>query len=93
MFRLSPPEIRGPGSDDGVWNVYFGPLKLGRFLERYRRIENSYRRLLQPMSVTYLPRLFCYLSPRLLRLTCLASRTSQWVSSKPNCALICSIAG
>jgi hypothetical protein len=22
--------------DDGVWNVYFGPLKLGRFLERHR---------------------------------------------------------
>ena len=23
--------------DDGVWNVYFGQLKLGRFLERHRR--------------------------------------------------------
>jgi transposase len=28
--------------DDGVWNVYFGPLKLGRLLERHRRIEDAY---------------------------------------------------
>jgi putative transposase len=26
--------------DDGVWNVYFGPLKLGRLLERHMRIED-----------------------------------------------------
>jgi putative transposase len=31
--------------DDGVWNVYFGPLKLGRFLERHMRIEDAYGRL------------------------------------------------
>jgi putative transposase len=31
--------------DDGVWNVYFGPLKLGRLLERYLRIEDAYGRL------------------------------------------------
>jgi putative transposase len=31
--------------DDGVWNVYFGPLKLGRFLERHLRIEDAYSRL------------------------------------------------
>jgi len=31
--------------DDGVWNVYFGPLKLGRFLERHMRIEDAYDRL------------------------------------------------
>jgi hypothetical protein len=31
--------------DDGVWNVYFGPLKLGRFLERHRRIADAYGRL------------------------------------------------
>jgi putative transposase len=31
--------------DDGVWNVYFGPLKLGRLLERYMRIEDDYGRL------------------------------------------------
>jgi hypothetical protein len=46
--------------DDGVWNVY----KLGRFLERHRRIEDAYGRLLRsqsvlPMSpdsfVTYVP--------------------------------------
>jgi len=31
--------------DDGIWNVYFGPLKLGRLLERHMRIEDTYGRL------------------------------------------------
>jgi putative transposase len=31
--------------DDGVWNVYFGPLKLGRFHERLMRIEDEYGRI------------------------------------------------
>jgi putative transposase len=31
--------------DDGVWNIYFGPLKLGRLLERHMRIEDAYGRL------------------------------------------------
>ena len=31
--------------DDGIWNVYYGPLKLGRLLERHMRIENAYGRL------------------------------------------------
>ncbi len=31
--------------DDGVWNVYFGPLKLGRLNERHMRIEDQYGRL------------------------------------------------
>jgi transposase InsO family protein len=30
---------------DGIWNVYFGPLKLGRLLERHMRIEDVYGRL------------------------------------------------
>jgi transposase-like protein len=30
-----------------LWNVYFGPLKLGRSLERHRRIEDAYGRLLR----------------------------------------------
>ena len=25
--------------DAGIWHVYFGSLKLGRLLERHRRIE------------------------------------------------------
>jgi hypothetical protein len=50
--------------DDGIWNVYVGPLKLGRRLERHMRITDAYARLtrqrcLLPMSpdtcVTYLP--------------------------------------
>jgi len=31
--------------DDGVWNVYFGPLKLGRLHERHMRIEDELGRL------------------------------------------------
>lgn len=33
--------------DDGVWNAYFGPLKLGRLNERYRRIEDANGSLLR----------------------------------------------
>jgi transposase InsO family protein len=31
--------------DDGIWNVYFGPLRLGRLLERHMRIEDAHGRL------------------------------------------------
>lgn len=31
--------------DNGLWNVYFGPLKLGRLHEKYMRIEDEYGRL------------------------------------------------
>jgi len=31
--------------DDGIWNVYFGPMKLGRFNERNMRIEDEFGRL------------------------------------------------
>ena len=31
--------------DDGIWNVYFGLLKLGRLNERHMRIEDEYGRL------------------------------------------------
>ena len=31
--------------DDGIWNVYFGPLKLGRLNERHMKIEDEYGRL------------------------------------------------
>jgi hypothetical protein len=30
---------------DRTWNVYFGPLTLGRLLERHMRIEDAYGRL------------------------------------------------
>lgn len=33
--------------DDGVWNVYFGPLKLGRLHERHMRIEDANGSLLR----------------------------------------------
>jgi len=31
--------------DNGIWNVFFGPLKLGRLLERHMMIEDAYGRL------------------------------------------------
>lgn len=31
--------------EDGIWNVYFGPLKIGRFHERLMRIEDEYGRI------------------------------------------------
>lgn len=31
--------------DEGVWNVFFGPVKLGRLVERHMRIEDAYGRL------------------------------------------------
>ena len=31
--------------DDGIWNVYFGPLTLGRFIEKHMRIEDALGRL------------------------------------------------
>jgi transposase InsO family protein len=31
--------------EDGVWNIYFGALKLGRLLERQMKIEDAYGRL------------------------------------------------
>jgi transposase InsO family protein len=31
--------------DDGIWNVFFGPLKIGRLHERHMRIEDEYGRL------------------------------------------------
>ena len=40
--------------DDGEWDVYFGPLRLGRFHERTLLIEDAlgrhYRRPYQPLS-------------------------------------------
>lgn len=33
--------------NDGVWNVYFAPLKLGRLLERHMRIEDVYGKLIR----------------------------------------------
>ena len=31
--------------DDGVWNIYFGALRLGRLLERKMKIEDAFGRL------------------------------------------------
>lgn len=31
--------------DDGIWNVYFGKLRIGRLLERSMKIEDAYGRL------------------------------------------------
>src|SRR5215813_1810435 len=37
--------------DDGIWNVYFGPLRLGRLHERRMRLEDEYGRLYRPRTV------------------------------------------
>jgi putative transposase len=31
--------------DDGIWNVYFAPVRLGRLSERHMRIEEAYGQL------------------------------------------------
>jgi putative transposase len=31
--------------DDGIWNVYFGILRIGRLLARHMRIEDAFGRL------------------------------------------------
>ena len=31
--------------DNGIWNVYFGPLKLGRLIEQHMKIEDAFGRL------------------------------------------------
>ena len=31
--------------DDGVWDIYFGPMKLGRLLEEHMRIEDQFGKL------------------------------------------------
>jgi hypothetical protein len=31
--------------DAGIWNVYFGPLRLGRLLAQHMRTEEAYGRL------------------------------------------------
>ena len=38
--------------DDGIWNVYFGPLKLGRLLERKMKIEDAFGRLNRHLRVS-----------------------------------------
>ena len=33
--------------DNGIWNVYFGPVKLGRLIEEQMRIEDEFGKLLR----------------------------------------------
>jgi len=40
IFSVGLEEI-----DDGIWNVYFGPHKLGRLHERHMRIEDALGKL------------------------------------------------
>jgi len=46
---LSTKSVRriggSPEIDDGLWDVYFGPLKLGRLNERRMLIEDEFGRL------------------------------------------------
>ena len=51
---LGEKHIAFEAIDDGLWQVYFGPLKLGRFHERLMKIEDEQGRLrrkqVSPMS-------------------------------------------
>ncbi len=43
--------------DDGLWDVYFGPLKLGRLIERHLMIEDhlgNLKRRVQPIRLDFL---------------------------------------
>jgi putative transposase len=33
--------------DNGIWNVYFGPVKLGRLIEERMRIEDEFGKVLR----------------------------------------------
>ena len=45
--------------DDGIWNVYLGPLKLGRLHDRQMRIEDEYGSLYRHRDVlTHVPDCF-----------------------------------
>jgi hypothetical protein len=37
--------------DNGIWNVYFGPLKLGRLLEEHMWIEDANGKLKGPVDL------------------------------------------
>lgn len=45
FYRLRGEYVGLKEIDDGIWNVYFGPLKLDRFHERHMRIKDEYGRL------------------------------------------------
>ena len=45
FIHLTKPEHLSKKARPPLWNVYFGPLKLGRLLERHMRIEDALGRL------------------------------------------------
>jgi hypothetical protein len=49
---------------DGLWDVYFGPVQLGRMDERKLRIEDHRGTVDPEKSVTHVSGLTCYLCPR-----------------------------
>ena len=52
-FICAGESIRLEAIDDGIWNIDFGPVTLGRLLEQHRRIEDHLgmrKRRLSPMS-------------------------------------------
>jgi hypothetical protein len=45
IAAVGPEDARHEEIDNGIWNVYFGPLKLGRLIERHMKIEDAFGRL------------------------------------------------
>jgi hypothetical protein len=64
MGAFFPPVCPFVEVDDGKWEVYFGPLRLGRFHERTLLVEDALRPTLQE-PVTYVFGLSCYPCPGL----------------------------
>jgi hypothetical protein len=56
--------------DNGLWNVYFGPLKAGSPQGAAHAHRGSIWETEMQHCVTHLPRRFCYLSPRPLTTPC-----------------------
>ena len=56
-------------SDDGIWNVYFGPLKLGPAARATPADRRRVRETPSPNRVTHVLGLFCHLCPRPLTAT------------------------
>jgi len=47
--EYSEPSVAPEEIADGIWNIYFGPLKLGRLLEEHLRIEDAIGRVKRPL--------------------------------------------
>jgi hypothetical protein len=66
-----------PPGIDGLWNVYFDPLRLGRLNETSPAHRGRLRPTPSSPRATHVPGFFCYLSPRPFGLFAPFSGTNQ----------------